>query len=74
MKVDDILNALNRRAAELEDQADRLMRVGDYLAEFPGNDAECLREAVLIIEMVFNIPETHSAEREHQRRLTWPTQ
>lgn len=45
-----IIFALERAAADLEKYADNLSMDEDYRAEFPAADAECLRQAIVLIK------------------------
>jgi hypothetical protein len=47
--VQQIIYALQRAAQDLQAQADRLGRAGDYSAEFPAEDAERMREAEALL-------------------------
>lgn len=50
LNYDDILNALDHQARELEREAERLARRGFYDAQFPEANAHLLREAMTIVQ------------------------
>lgn len=45
-----VINALNRSITDLLAERDRLMKDGDYSAEFSASDAEQLEHAKILIE------------------------
>lgn len=48
--IQQIVYALRRAESYLQAESDRLLNVRDYTAEFPGEDAERMREAIGLLE------------------------
>lgn len=64
-----IIYALERAAARLDAERDKLMAFGDYSAEFPGEDAERMREAIEILKSPVPTDEAALADAERFRKL-----
>lgn len=50
--VDQVIYALERAERRLRAEADELMRRHDYNAEFPGEDADHMLEAIHLIKSI----------------------